>query len=364
MKFRSICTIAAIFALLIQCAYSFGATQVIKGTVVASPGGASSVDVRVGGDVVTVTRTQKTVITRGENGKPSRAVPLREFARGDQFVAIIENGTTVSMRASYDVFKINSITFSAPVPLKPGDIITVDLTGTPKAKAAFSVKDLIATVKMTEMSVGSYHGTVKVPKGKTVRNAPLVGYLGVGDVHAAPVQASRLVTVQPDSEESRLTLPPLGFVKAGPVAEPAKLPVVKPLVAPTEPAKSSPAPVAVEPAKQIEKPTPTQVAKISLSSPVDGTVIRHVIAVKGTAEPGSTVRVAVTYSNNLSGLLKLAGEVASENVSVGKDGEFRVGPIALDGPLATDGLRFTVKAYYPDRADHASVEVSVTGHRE
>ena len=103
--------------------------------------------------------------------------------------------------------RINSVTFSAPAPLRAGDIITVDLTGTPGVKAAFSVKNLIPATRLKEMSPGSYHGTVRVPVGKIVRNAPLVGYLGNYNAHAAPVQAGRLVTVVESGDAEPVKLP-------------------------------------------------------------------------------------------------------------------------------------------------------------
>jgi hypothetical protein len=255
--------------------------------------------------------------------------------------------------------RISSITFSAPAPLKAGDVITVDLTGTPKCSAAFSVKNFISVVKMKEMSPGAYHGTVKVPKGKLARNAPLVGYLGYDGAHASPVQASRLVTVIDENEE-RLhpTIPPLRFAKPASIAEPDKLPVVKPENAPKKPAPTPPPAVVSE-----RKPSPAT-RKIVITGPVDGGIARRTINVTGTAHPNTVVKVEITYSNQLSGLLRLAGQVASQNLSAGKNGEFKMGPIALDGPLATDGLQFTIKAYYPDRADHGAAEIRVTGKRD
>ena len=370
MLVRTICA----FVLLLCPLGLVADTQVIKGTVVTPPAGAASVQVKVGTKVITVNRTEKTVIARGQVGKPSRAVALREFVAGDQFVAIIEDGQTVSMKAFYNPhmpvarpsapLKIRSVTFSAPVPLKPGDIITVDLAGTPKQKAAFAVRGLTQTVWLKELSPGSYHGNVQVPKGKTVRNAPLVGYLGVGDVHAPPVMASRLVTLLPESE-LRPVVPLLRFADSTPkLPEPSKLPVVRQATVPEKPAQA-PQPVVVRPEQPEPVAPPAPVAsKIVLTSPADGATIRRVITVKGTAEPDTDVRVTITYANGLTGLLRLSGNVASQNVSVGKNGEFRMGPIALDGPLATNGLRFTIKAYYPDHADHGTAQVVVTGDRD
>jgi hypothetical protein len=122
--------------------------------------------------------------------------------------------------------------------------------------------------------------------------------------------------------------------------------VVVPIVQPTTPA-----------------PKETTAAKVILTNPPDGAKITRALLVRGTADPDSKVLVKVTYTNGLSGLLKLAGEVVSQSVAVGKNGEFRVGPIALEGPLATEGLKFTIKAYYPDREDHGTAIVRAIGAR-
>lgn len=365
MKIRTVTTIAVVCGLLMPLTFSLAAAKVVKGTVAVSPAGAASVLVRVDGKVISIKRGKNALITRGPTGEKGRAVPLREFLAGDTIVATVTNGEATSMKAYYAVpakpkpsLRINSVTFSAPVPLRPGDVITVDLTGTPRANAAFGVKDFIAVVKMWEMSPGAYHGTVKVPKGRIARNAPLVGYLGYGGAHAAPVQASRLVTVFDTTEQRpRPAVPPLRMSKPGPmpVTEPDRLPAVKPENPPSKPVRHAPAP----------DRKPAHVSRnIVLTSPVDGGVVRSAIVVSGAADPDTVVKVEITYSNGLTGVLKLAGEVASQNLSCGRNGEFRMAPIALDGPLATDGLKFTIKAYYPDRAAHGAAEVSVTGKRD
>jgi|GEM_PF-2143708 len=367
MKTKCIAVLAVICTIMLaeMCAAE---SKVVKGTVVKSPAGAASVEVRVDGKTVSFKRGRDTVITRGPAGGQARPVPLREFAAGDAIVVRIENGEVASMAASYGVPKIHSITFSAPVPLKAGDLITVDLSGTPGAKAAFSVRSLVSVVYLKEVSPGAYHGSVKVPSGRTIRNAPLVGYMAVGAVHASPVQAARLVTVgDTSSDQPKPTVPPLGMAKPGPnpVPEPTKMPKVsEPASKPTVVPAPAPTPASAPPPAVVEKPATVERDKIVLTVPPDGATVKRAIVVKGTADPGSTVRVTITYSNQLNGLLKLAGEVVSQNLSTGSNGEFRMGPIALDGPLATQDLRFTIKAYYPDRADHGTAQVTVTGKRE
>ncbi len=248
--------------------------------------------------------------------------------------------------------KITSIKFSAPSPLKAGDVITVDMVGTPGCNAAFGVKDFMAVEKMREVSNGVYKGTAVVPKDKVALNAPLVGYLGKDGVHAPPMQASRLINVE-IADKQKQTAPPLGFAQGG-VVQPDKLP------------KPEPAPKEVkEVKKEAAAPPATSVTatrkpgQVVISSPADGASVRSALTVTGVADTASAVRVEITYSNRLSGILKLAGQVVSQNVTAGKNGEFKMGPVALDGPLSTSGLVFTVKAYYPDRPDHGTALIRV-----
>lgn len=251
--------------------------------------------------------------------------------------------------------KITSITFSAPSPVKAGDIITVDMVGTPGCNAAFGVKDFISVVKMKEMSAGTYRGIATVPKDKVARNAPLVGYLGKDGAHAPPVQASRLITVAAGPQDTKPAIGTspavLGIAKSPQITQPDKLPAVRP-----DP------PVKPAPSTQPKPATALAGDKITITTPVDGSIIKRVITVQGLAEANSAVRVEVTYSNRLSGMLKLAGQVLSQNVSADKQGNFKIGPIALDGPLATNGLTFTIKVYYPDRANHATSLIRVVGN--
>jgi hypothetical protein len=250
--------------------------------------------------------------------------------------------------------KILSVTYSAPTPLKAGDLLTVDVSGTPGGVATFEVKNLVRATRMAEVSPGAYRAVFEIPGGKTVHGASLVARMVVGGVSCAPVQASRLVNVEsiaasrPAVSVQLVSMKPerVAVVTAKPSPVVVVPQVVVPIVQPTTPA-----------------PKETTAAKVILTNPPDGAKITRALLVRGTADPDSKVLVKVTYTNGLSGLLKLAGEVVSQSVAVGKNGEFRVGPIALEGPLATEGLKFTIKAYYPDREDHGTAIVRAIGAR-
>lgn len=251
--------------------------------------------------------------------------------------------------------KINSVTFSAPTPLRSGDLLTVDVSGTPSGKVTVEIKDLVKSVALDETKPGAYRGVLEIPADKSVKGAALVAKLTVDGVGAAPVQASRLVS----AEQVLPVLPPLPAKTAAAKSE--QVEILPAMHTTSVPQVSVPVD---QPKETAETPSPEPApVKILLTNPPDGAVITRALLIRGTAEPDAKVLVNVTYSNGLAGLLKLSGQVTSQMVAVGNNGEFRVGPIALEGPLATQGLEFTIKAYYPDRDDHATALVKVTGAR-
>ena len=251
--------------------------------------------------------------------------------------------------------KIDAITYSAPVNLKLGDPITVDMSGTPNANATFEVKGLISATAMKEISPGSYRATVYVPKGKYVNSAALVGRLSANNVKAKPVQASRLITVADIPTVQRVPATPV-IAKQQPTAKPAAIAV--------KPAESA-SPVVIPISTTIEQQKPVaKTSDIIITTPPNGATIRRALLVRGNAEPDSKLDVTITFSNGLNGLLELSGQVASQKIAVGNNGEFRMGPVALEGPLATRGLQFTIKAHYCDRTDHCTARVQVIGERD
>lgn len=450
-----IITFCVVFLFLGSNVNVFGASQVVKGTLLYIANDTSNIRVKLEDDRSLVIKPSPNVkIFRGQVGKEMRSVKLSEFALGDWITAVVDdNGTASSLKAYFGILKgtfsklqsgklllkdgrsvrlhaeanvitangksgkisdlkkddlllcrinpvdnqawtvlvvaladaatapvkppvsakpvektsvpaaaniekpkINSMKYSCSPPVNAGDKITVNMTGTPGGKASFEIKNLIALTPMSEVSPGSYQAVVTVPKDKTVVKAAVVGYLSVNNVKASPVQASALLTVG--------TQPSIAKVNMQPAAVPAQIQTDSKFIKVEEPitvAKSTPAAaqakVVVTPVKNSE----TQ--KIVLTSPVNGSKIKRAFQVIGKAEPESTVLIEITYTNGQTGLLKLSGRVASQLVAVGKNGEFRMGPVQLDGPLATQGLEFTIKTYYADKKDHATVVVKVIGDR-
>ncbi|MGC8863139.1 MAG: hypothetical protein ACP5R5_10255 [Armatimonadota bacterium] len=259
---------------------------------------------------------------------------------------------------------IKSVTFKASDELKARTWMKVELTGTPGGRAVCQVKGLIPRTEMKETSPGVYVAHVMIPSGKVAKNEPLVGYLTVNGLDAAPVQAARLITVE--AVETVATVPPAPVMAVTPEPEPEPQPTAEVVPPPApEPAPAPAAEPAPEPAPVVEPPRP-EVPKarmpVKVTFPETGARIQRALTVVGTAEPGSNVIVTVSYSNGLGGILNLSGQVSSQLIAAGPDGQFRMGPIPLEGPLATKGLVFTVRASYPEAPDQPAV-VSVFGDR-
>lgn len=258
---------------------------------------------------------------------------------------------------------IESVTYTGPSSLKARDWIRVDVVGTPNGRAICEVKGLIPRTVMKEIEPGKYRASVMIPSNKFVHNQPLLAHLTVDGVDAPTVQASKLITVEPPVAEPSQT--PAQVVASVPATEPSPASVPEPTPIP-EPNQAAPPDPAPQPPVATQPPAPElpkTKAPVVLTAPVMGTRILRTLLITGTAEPESSVIVTVSYTNGLQGLLNLSGQVCSQLIAVNKDGRFQVGPLPLEGPLATRGLIFNVKAYYPDSEQTASV-VSVFGDRD
>ncbi|MCX8053000.1 MAG: hypothetical protein N3B12_04260 [Armatimonadetes bacterium] len=314
------------------------------------------------------------VLESGKVGKVADLTPASEIVcrvnpvTGEAWTVIAKlpkskSSTVAPYKPKVTLIKpvIKSVTYKAPENLKARDWMKVELTGTPGGRAVCQVKGLIPRTEMKETAPGVYVAHVMIPAGKGAKNEPLVGYLTVNGLDAAPVQASKLITV--DVTVPERVPPPVVAVtpEPEPVSEEKPVSEVSTTPAPEQVPESvlEPTPAPVE----LPKPEPPKVkAPVVIKSPEMGARIQRAINVIGTAEPGSNVIVTVSYSNQRGGILNLSGQVSSQLVAVGPDGVFKMGPIPLEGPLATRGLIFTVKASYPDAIDQA-VLVSVFGER-
>ncbi|MFQ3548267.1 MAG: hypothetical protein SNJ70_00775 [Armatimonadota bacterium] len=240
--------------------------------------------------------------------------------------------------------KVTSITFSAPTPLKSGNIITVDLTGTPGGDATVEIKTLIPATKMIEMSPGVYRVELVVPDGKIVNDVPLIGKISIGDQKSDPVQASRLITVVGNdyAVEAKAPQTQTNYIQSNKNQNSVEIQ--------SSPQKANSAADANKSKNDI---------LVKITKPEDGQILTNVLLIEGTAKPESQVVVKVYYTNNKHGMLKLSGEAVNQVVGVDKSGNFKYGPIPLEGVLATKGLHYNIIAnYIGAQKNAASIKVT------
>ena len=78
--------------------------------------------------------------------------------------------------------------------------------------------------------------------------------------------------------------------------------------------------------------------------PKEGEEISGDITVRGTAEPGSTVRVRTTYSGTVLVILSQQGEANTQEVKVGADGKWQTQPFTLPAPSGLKNIKYTIVA--------------------
>lgn len=189
---------------------------------------------------------------------------------------------------------IKSLQHNANHALEPGDVLHVEMTGTPGSKAFFSVGS-IKDVRMQETSPGHYVADYTIRKGDDTRNGKL---------------AARLVTPGGETYTSQSTENVV--ISAGKPAAPV-----------------------------ITQPGPGYAG----SSP---------LVICGKAAPNTQVHVKIDYQNRLLGVLAVQGTAADLTVDVDKNGQWQTPPITLGGLLGGRGMEYTISATTVNAADQTS----------
>jgi hypothetical protein len=178
--------------------------------------------------------------------------------------------------------------------LEPGDVLHVEMNGTPSGKAFFSV-GTIKDVRMQETAPGHYAADYTIRKGDDTRNGRL---------------ATRLVT--PGGETYTAQSTENIVVSTGKPATPI-----------------------------ITEPGPNYAG----SGP---------LVIRGKATPNTQVHVKVDYQNRLLGVLAVQGTAADLTVDVDKNGQWQTPPINLGGLLGGRGMEYTISATAVNAADQTS----------
>ncbi|MDQ2730162.1 MAG: copper amine oxidase N-terminal domain-containing protein [Armatimonadota bacterium] len=95
---------------------------------------------------------------------------------------------------------VSDFTVNGAGPFHPGDLVNVQLKGTPGGKAIFTIGGTATSTPMLETTPGNYSGSYKVPAGAKGENVSVVGRLAKNGASSPLVQAATPVTF--------LSLPP------------------------------------------------------------------------------------------------------------------------------------------------------------
>jgi hypothetical protein len=285
-------------------------------------------------------------------GPNNETITLSSLARGemvsiktdpstDEGWRLIRGVQTVPSAPTPDRPTINSVSHSAQTVLRSGEIVHLKIIGTPGLEALCEVGN--AKVQLTETSPGTYEGIWTAPSGKAVSGVAVVGTLRQGKQSSKRVQAARLLSVGSGSEASDGTTSVQrgsGPVATAPRAEPSP----RNTVAAKPSARPSPS-IITRPADELT---------VQITRPKAGEKLVEYMLVNGKTAPGARVKLKIDYANNLSGLLKLTGIVAEEEVVADAQGLFSSSHIRLSGIYASKGLDFLITATATDRSGRES----------
>jgi len=244
-----------------------------------------SVQVLVDNEDVTrqSTVTSNLVVYRPENVMSAGSHSVTVTAR-DRAGNQVNKSWTFRVADNSDA--IRSFRHSAANDVRPGDEVTFTLVGEPGGRATFSIGDKVRNRPMREVSAGQYEGSYTVRRG---------------DRFSGDVVSARLVTA---NGETYTTDAQRGID----MRDSGKLTVPK------------------------------------FTSPDPSDNIGREVTFRGTAEPGSRVKVRIDYAQTVLGAFKMTGTVAEQTVDVDDQGRWETRAINLDTGLGRGNVTYTVTA--------------------
>ncbi|MGQ0548829.1 MAG: stalk domain-containing protein [Armatimonadota bacterium] len=189
---------------------------------------------------------------------------------------------------------IQSVTVHPTTPLRPRDVLTVRMVGTPGGQASFTIEGVEENIAMTEASdqPGNYFGThrVRAREREAIQNARII------------VRLTRGATTSQAEASARLTF----------VAE--------------------------------------QVARPVITAPAAGARLGSPIVIRGTAAPGSRVEVQVDYQGSLL-VFSLRGTYGQATTTADASGNWSV---TFNDPIRIPNAELTITAVAIDQAGRRS----------
>ncbi len=101
---------------------------------------------------------------------------------------------TVPAADVQDILTVAAVGYTRP--LKAGDRLTIQVTGTPNAeRVTASVGDVLRDLRLTETAPGTYTRQIAIAPNTNVRSAPIVAIMRVDGRETPPVQSATSITI-------------------------------------------------------------------------------------------------------------------------------------------------------------------------
>jgi hypothetical protein len=113
--------------------------------------------------------------------RPNDEVSVRYNVETNEVRSVLASRKVAS---STGRLQVTSVQFQPNRPLRAGDMIHVELQGTPAASGTFDIGSIITNQSMHESPAGVYSGSYVIPRGANFEDAALIGRLSSGDASA------------------------------------------------------------------------------------------------------------------------------------------------------------------------------------
>lgn len=238
--------------------------------------------------------------------------PKTALENGQHEVTVIAQdraGNPVTRNWNFRIVSNNDVIRSfaydtAGQPLSPGTEVTFNLVGEPGGTATFSVGDRVTDRRMVEEQPGKYVGRYTIRRNDNFTNAPV---------------SAKLVTTAGDT----FTYEAADRFNAD--------------------------------VRSLEAP--------SFTNLTDGSTVGNTIVLRGTAAPGSRVRIKVDYSKVSLGFFKTTGTISETEVVADDNGRWKTDSIDLATGLGGGSTTYNVTAVTVGANGKTSEVAKLTLHR-
>lgn len=273
--------------------------------------------------------------------------------------------------------EITNIIISAPKEIMSGDMVLVEVQGTPHCGVSCDIQYVKDTKqKLNEDTAGVYRGFITIPF-KDLNGAKFVAYMSYNGKNISKIcdtilyvkgKTAKLQTIVKTLEEVPTTKteePKQENISNTENTETPKDATVEETNTELAPADSDKKPEKKESeqltdTKEINdqitnkdsitdplKSATIKVDDIKIVSPENDATVNN-IAVSGLAIPGKKINIKTIYSNGKYGVLGIRGILHEDTIEVREDGVFNYGPIELTDFFATPGLIYYIELTYAD----------------